>query len=59
MNLLLTDREAGELHDLLERTLPDLRREIARTDKMELRRGLAGRLTLVERLLDELAVPVG
>ncbi len=58
MDLHLTDNEADELRGLLEHYLPELRREVARTDKLELRRELAERLSLVEKLLHQLPVPV-
>ncbi len=54
MQLQLTDREAHTLFDLLHDYLPVLQREVARTDSKEFRRLLLDRLTLVERLLEEL-----
>jgi hypothetical protein len=58
MTLTLTDHETELLRDLLAGYLPDLRREVARTEKHELRHPLAERQELVERLLEKLALPV-
>ena len=55
MNLVLTEAEAEQLRGLLEGYLPELRREVARTDKQDLRRSLLLRLDLVEKLLERLA----
>jgi len=54
MNLTLTEHETQLLRDLLEGYLPALRREVARTDKQELRHTMHERLDLAERLLDQL-----
>lgn len=54
MTLTLSDHEAELLRDLLEGHLPELRREVARTERQELRRLMAERRDLVERLLERL-----
>lgn len=54
MQLELTDEEALTLHDLLRDTLPDLRREVARTDKHDFRHALVERQELCERLVARL-----
>jgi len=51
MTLELTERETEVLRDLLENCLPELRREVARTEKHELRHDLVERQNLVETLL--------
>lgn len=56
MNLILTEHETEQLRGMLEGYLPELRREVARTDKQDLRRSLLQRLNLVENLLERLAV---
>ena len=56
MNLNLTEHETEQLRGLLEGYLPELRREVARTDKQDLRRSLLQRLNLVENLLERIAV---
>lgn len=56
MNLFLDEHETEQLRGLLEGYLPELRREVARTDKQDLRRSLVQRLKLVEKLLERLAV---
>jgi hypothetical protein len=57
MQLALTEREAEILRDLLIAYLPDLQREVARTERLMLRHGLVERQDLVERLLDQLGAP--
>jgi hypothetical protein len=54
MDLTLTERETEILRDILENHLPELRREVARTEQQELRRAIAERRDLVERLLARL-----
>jgi hypothetical protein len=55
MQLTLTDHETDVLRDLLHDYLPDLRREVARTEQHDLRYLYAERRDLVERLLEQLA----
>jgi hypothetical protein len=57
MQLLLSTDETVILRDLLSSYLPELRREVARTEQHELRHLLVLRLNLAERLLDQLAKP--
>lgn len=52
--LTLTEHEAELLQGFLHDYLPELRREVARTDQHELRHVLAQRQELVERLLAQL-----
>ncbi|HET7600896.1 MAG TPA: hypothetical protein VFK09_11415 [Gemmatimonadales bacterium] len=54
MQLTLTEHEAEILRGLLHDYLPDLRREVARTDEHELRHLFVQRQELAERLLGEL-----
>ena len=54
MHLDLTDEDAGTLRELLHDYLPELRREVARTDAREMRLLLLKRQELVERLLARL-----
>ena len=54
MRLDLNDTDSTILRDLLHDYLPELRREVARTDVRELRRELAQRQELCERLLEQL-----
>lgn len=54
MQLELTEDEARRLHALLHDYLPDLRREVARTDARDLRHELAQREDLCETLLARL-----
>jgi hypothetical protein len=51
MQIDLTVEEASLLRDLLEGLLPDLRREIARTDDHAFRHQLVLRQELAERLV--------
>ena len=54
MQLDLNDTDSVILRDLLHDYLPELRREVARTDVRELRHELAQRQELCERLLGQL-----
>ena len=51
MILTLSDEETGTLKELLSDYLPELRREVARTDVKEFRHHLFRRQELGERLL--------
>ena len=55
VRLELTEDDAHTLRVLLHDYLPDLRREVARTEDREFRHGLIKRQDLCERLLGELA----
>jgi hypothetical protein len=55
MMLDLTDEDARMLRELLQDYLPELKREVARTDVKTLRHELVQRQELCERLLDRLA----
>jgi hypothetical protein len=57
MQLSLTDAEAETLRDLFLAYLPELKREVARTERHTLRHTLVQRQELVERLLDQLTTP--
>jgi hypothetical protein len=54
MQLELTEDEARRLHALLHDYLPDLRREVSRTDARDLRHELAQREDLCEGLIARL-----
>lgn len=54
MQLDLTTEEAHTLRAMLQDYLPDLRREVARTEERTLRHQLVLRQELCERLLDRL-----
>lgn len=54
MQLLLSDDEAILLRDLLADYLPALKREVARTERHDLRHLMVQRQDLVERLVDQL-----
>jgi len=54
MQLTLTESEAQNLRDLLCAILPDLRREVARTEAKDLRHELVLRQELAERLVTRL-----
>ena len=58
MQLNLTDNDAELLRAVFRDYLPDLRREVARTEERTLRHQMVERQNLVERLLDELAAGV-
>jgi hypothetical protein len=57
MQLALTDSGAEILRDLFLAYLPELEREVARTDRHALRHALVQRQELVERLLEQLGTP--
>jgi hypothetical protein len=57
MILDLTQDDARMLSELLQNYLPDLKREMARTEVKTLRHDLVLRQELVERLLERLALP--
>jgi hypothetical protein len=57
MQLALTDPDTETLRDLLLAYLPELEREVARTDRQSLRHALVQRQELVERLLEQLGTP--
>jgi hypothetical protein len=54
MSLLIADEDTALLEGLLADYLPALRREVARTERHDLRHLLAQRQELVERLLEQL-----
>jgi hypothetical protein len=54
MQLDLTEPETDTLRDLLLAYLPELEREVARTERHTLRHVLVQRQELVERLLQQL-----
>jgi hypothetical protein len=54
MQLELTRDEGRILHDLLRDALPDLRREVARTEAHDFRHELVQRQELCERLVSRL-----
>ena len=55
MQLNLTDRETEVLRRLLQDYLPDLRREVARTEERTFRHEMVERQDMVERLLEQLS----
>ena len=55
MILDLTQDDTRMLHELLRDYLPEIKREVARTDVKTLRHELVQRQELVERLLERLA----
>ncbi|MGH7584691.1 MAG: hypothetical protein ACREMH_00420 [Gemmatimonadales bacterium] len=57
MQLSFTDPDAELLRGLLADYLPALRREVARTERHELRHLMVQRQELVERILDQLGTP--
>ena len=57
MTLSFTDSDAELLRGLLADYLPALRREVARTERHELRHLMVQRQELVERILDQLGTP--
>ena len=54
MQLALTEQETEILRDLLDAYLPELKREVARTEQHSLRHALVQRQELAERLLEQL-----
>ena len=54
MHLNLTDRDSELLRGVLQDYLPDLRREVARTEERAFRHEMVERQDLVERLLEQL-----
>jgi hypothetical protein len=54
MQLVLSEDETVLLRDLLADYLPALKREVARTERHELRHVLVQRQDLVERVLEQL-----
>lgn len=54
MQLTLTSREVEILRGLLHDYLPDLKREVARTEQHQLRHLFVERQELVERLLAQI-----
>lgn len=54
MKLELSDEEARTLRAMLDSYLPDLKREVARTDAHDYRHELVLRQNLCERLIAEL-----
>jgi hypothetical protein len=54
MDLVLSDADVLTLRGFLHDYLPQLQREVARTDSKEVRHVLITRLTLCERLLEQL-----
>lgn len=54
MQLALTEAETEILRDLLLAYLPELEREVARTERHSLRHVLVQRQELAERLLEQL-----
>jgi hypothetical protein len=57
MQLALTEPETEILRDLLLAYLPELEREVARTERLTLRHVLVQRQELAERLLEQLGAP--
>ena len=58
MQLILSDDDTALLRDLLADYLPALKREVARTERHELRHLMVRRQELVERVLAQLGEPV-
>ena len=54
MQFVLSDEETAILRDLLAAYLPQLKREVARTEQHDLRHVLVQRQDLAERLLEQL-----
>jgi hypothetical protein len=55
VHLALSDSETEILRDLFLAYLPELEREVARTERQTLRHALVQRQELVERLLERLS----
>jgi hypothetical protein len=58
MQLVLSEDETVLLRDLLADYLPALKREVARTERHELRHLLVQRQDLVERVLEQLGAQI-
>jgi hypothetical protein len=58
MMLDLSQADARMLEEVLQNYLPDLKREVARTEVKTLRHELVQRQELCERLLERLASPM-
>ena len=58
MQLNLTERETELLRGVLQDCLPDLRREVTRTEERTFRHELVERQNLVEGLLERLQIDV-
>jgi len=56
MQLNLNDRDTELLRGLLQAYLPDLRREVARTEERAFRHEMVERQDMVERLIEQLSV---
>ena len=56
MQLNLNDRDTELLRGLLRDYLPDLRREVARTEERTFRHEMVERQDMVERLIEQLSV---
>ena len=56
MQLNLNDRDTELLRGLLQDYLPDLRREVARTEERTFRHEMVERQDMVERLIEQLSV---
>lgn len=56
MQLNLNDRDTELLRGLLHDYLPDLRREVARTEERSFRHEMVERQDMVERLIEQLSV---
>jgi len=54
MQFVLSDEETAILRDLLAAYLPQLKREVARTEQHDLRHVMVQRQDLAERLLEQL-----
>jgi hypothetical protein len=55
MQLEISRKDAHVLQELLEAYLPELRREVARTEVQSLRHSLVERQNLCERMLSDLS----
>ena len=55
MQLNLNDRDTELLRGVLQDYLPDLRREVARTEERTFRHEMVERQDMVERLLNQLS----
>jgi hypothetical protein len=57
MTIELTDDEASRLRELLDDYVPQLRREVARTEERTLRHEMVLRQELCERIIAQLGAP--